>query len=92
MLDEGDWEAALARFEELEATGGGEIVAGVGEESTDLLPAFSATEVGDGLVIRVGLPEWGQRLDDGSPAVEQLTSNILDLLRGVQPRVRTARG
>lgn len=82
----------FTRVEELEATGGGDVVAGVGEESTDLLPALSAVRTGDGLVIRVGLPEWGRQLSSGSAAVEQLTANILDLLRGVKPRVRTARG
>ena len=64
----------------------------MGEETTDLMPALSAVESGDGLVIRVGLPEWGQRLAAGSAPVEQLTANVLDLLRGVEPRVRTARG
>ncbi len=82
----------FTRVEELEATGGGQVVAGVGEETTDLLPALSAVETGDGLVIRVGLPEWGQRLSEGSAAVEQLTANVLDILRGAEPRVRTARG
>ena len=82
----------FTRVEELEAPGGGEVVAGVGEESTELLPALSATRTGDGLVIRVGLPEWGRRLASGTAAVEQLTANILDLLRGAKPRVRTARG
>ena len=31
-------------------------------------------------MIRVGLPEWTRRLDDGE--VSQITSNIVDLLRG----------
>ena len=84
--------AGFTKVEELEATGGGKAVAGVGEETTDLLPALSAVETGDGLVIRVGLPEWGQRLSEGSAAVQQLTANILDILRGAKPRVRTARG
>ncbi len=39
-----------------------------------------------GLVIRVGLPEWTGRLKD--PEVAQLTSNIVDLLRGSKPKIR----
>ena len=78
--------------EELVTPGDGELRTGVGVESPDLLPALSATALGDGLVIRVGLPGWGQRLQDGSAAVEQLTLNIADVLRGAKPRVRTAKG
>jgi len=50
-------------------------------------PALTATRLGRGLVIRVGLPEWGARLDD--PTVAQITRNIADLLRGVRPRLRS---
>jgi hypothetical protein len=49
-------------------------------------PALVATRIGDGLVIRVGLPEWSQRLED--PEVAQLTANIVDVLRGRRPRPR----
>jgi hypothetical protein len=35
------------------------------------------------------LPEWPSRLDD--PDVAQITRNIVDLLRGVRPRVRSSR-
>jgi hypothetical protein len=40
-------------------------------------------------VIRVGLPEWAQRLRD--PEIAQVTRNIVDLLRGRTPRFRSAR-
>ncbi|MGH2949187.1 MAG: N,N-dimethylformamidase beta subunit family domain-containing protein, partial [Solirubrobacteraceae bacterium] len=49
-------------------------------------PAFAATRLGEGLVIRVGLPEWSQRLEDQQ--VSQLTRNIVDVLRGRRPRPR----
>lgn len=51
------------------------------------LPALAATEVGEGLVIRVGLPQWAQRLEDRQ--VAQITRNIVDLLRGTEPKIRT---
>jgi hypothetical protein len=50
-------------------------------------PALAATRVGEGLLVRVGLPEWTQRLDDRQ--VAQITRNIVDLLRGVEPQIRT---
>ena len=37
-------------------------------------PALAATEIGKGLFIRVGLPEWSSRLDDRQ--VSQVTRNI----------------
>jgi hypothetical protein len=49
-------------------------------------PAFAATAMGKGLVIRIGLPEWTQRLED--PQVSQLTHNVVDVLRGARPRIR----
>ncbi len=82
----------FTRVEELNNPGSGELLAGVGEETTELKPALSAVGLGDGVVIRVGLPEWGSRLDAGWAAPEQLTANIVDILRGLEPRVRTARG
>ena len=80
---------------------GGELLAALGvetltEEETpevpeDLppepLPALAATRLGEGLVVRVGLPEWGQRLDDRQ--VAQITRNIADLLRGAEPQIRS---
>jgi hypothetical protein len=79
-------------IEELVDPGPGTVVTSVGEESDELRPAFSAAEQGKGLVIRVGLRGWGERLAHGDDAVTQLTRNIVDLLRGVQPEARTARG
>jgi hypothetical protein len=52
------------------------------------LPALSATRLGEGLVIRVGLPEWSARLGDRQ--VAQITRNITDLVRGAEPRIRSA--
>jgi hypothetical protein len=49
-------------------------------------PALTSTRLGEGFVIRVGLPEWAQRLDD--PQVAQLTHNIADLLRNAKPKPR----
>jgi len=50
-------------------------------------PALTATRFGEGLLIRVGLPEWPKQLDDRQ--VAQITRNIVDLLRGVEPRIRS---
>ena len=52
-------------------------------------PALSATRIGDGLMIRVGLPQWAERIDDDRQ-VYQITRNIVDLLRGTEPKIRTA--
>jgi len=52
--------------------------------------ALTATRLGEkGLVIRVGLPQWAQRLKE--PQVAQVTRNIVDLLRGQEPKIRTLR-
>ena len=51
------------------------------------LPALASTRLGEGLLIRVGLPEWGRRLDDRQ--VAQITLNIADMLRRFEPRIRT---
>jgi hypothetical protein len=49
--------------------------------------ALTAARMGEkGLLIRVGLPEWPERLDD--PDVAQVTSNIVALLRGKTPKFR----
>jgi len=51
-------------------------------------PALISVRLGRGLLIRVGLPEWGRRLgEDGD--VQQITRNALDLLRRVRPRPRS---
>ena len=60
-----------------------------GEELPPSYPALALTEVGDGTVIRVGLPQWGTRLKQGSVPVQQLTRNIADILRGAKPEIRT---
>jgi hypothetical protein len=50
--------------------------------------ALTATRLGEkGLVIRVGLPEWTRRL--GEPQIAQVTRNIVDLLRGQEPKIRS---
>jgi hypothetical protein len=50
--------------------------------------ALTATRLGEkGLVIRVGLPQWGGRLEDTE--IEQVTRNIVDLLIGKTPKIRT---
>jgi hypothetical protein len=60
-----------------------------GKQARELRPALTAVRVGTkrGLVIRVGLPEWYAKLDD--PNVQQVTYNIIDLLRNVTPKIRT---
>ena len=60
-----------------------------GEEPPPKYPALALTEVGEGIVIRVGLPQWGARLKERSVPVQQLTRNIADILRGAQPEIRT---
>ena len=84
------------------ASGRGELQAALGVETAPpeetegvpeelpppALPALASTELGEGLMIRVGLPEWSQRLDDDRQ-VSQITLNIADILRGVQPRIRS---
>lgn len=54
------------------------------------LPVLAATRIGEGLMIRVGLPEWSQRVISDRE-VEQINRNIADLLRGVRPRLRSSR-
>jgi hypothetical protein len=52
--------------------------------------ALTAVRLGeDGLVIRVGLPEWAQRLRE--PQIGQVTRNIVDLLWGREPKIRSLR-
>jgi hypothetical protein len=64
--------------------------ASTGKAPRELRPALTAVKLGKGTVIRVGLPEWPQRLED--PNVSQVTHNIVDILRGVRPRIRSSRG
>jgi hypothetical protein len=52
--------------------------------------ALTAVRLGEeGLVIRVGLPQWARRLKE--PQVAQVTRNIVDLLRGQEPKIRSFR-
>ena len=87
---------------DLPAEGRGETLAALGVETVteetpevpdelppEPRPALSATQLGDGLVIRVGLPQWADRIDEDRQ-VFQITRNIVDILRGTEPRIRTA--
>jgi predicted component of type VI protein secretion system len=58
-----------------------------GEPLPATYPALTLSELGQGRVIRVGLPEWGRRLETHT-AVRQLTRNVADILRGFEPRIR----
>jgi hypothetical protein len=60
-----------------------------GEELPPSYPALALSQLGEGTVIRVGLPEWGAQLKRGSVPVQQLTRNIADILRGADPEIRT---
>jgi flagellar hook assembly protein FlgD len=60
-----------------------------GKDPREIRPALSATQLGKGVVIRVGLPEWTSKLGDSN--VAQVTHNIVDILRDVPPRIRSTR-
>jgi hypothetical protein len=60
-----------------------------GEEPRTALPALTATHLGKGVVVRVGLTEWVERAGTDRE-VGQITRNIIDILRRVKPRVRSA--
>ena len=97
--------AGFTRFEESAPVAGhATLLAGLGQDVSDAeraaaeqsgkparepRPALTAVRLGKGLVIRVGLPEWTQHLR--RPDVAQVTRNIVDLLRGVTPKVRSTR-
>jgi hypothetical protein len=83
---------------------GGKVVAALGQDVTDAereaaeekgeqprvaLPAFTAARLGKGVVVRVGLTDWVQRAGTDRE-VGQITRNIVDVLRRVKPRVRSA--
>lgn len=82
------------------ATGHGELLAALGVETAPpeeepgvpeeappaARPALAATQIGKGVMIRIGLAGWSQRLGDRQ--VAQITHNVADLLRGVTPRIR----
>jgi hypothetical protein len=61
------------------------------EPPPDARYALTAIRLGEkeGLIIRVGLPQWTQRLRE--PQIGQVTRNIIDLLRGQEPKIRTTR-
>jgi hypothetical protein len=59
------------------------------EPLPEVYPALTLSEVGEGTVIRVGLPEWGAQLRAGSVPVQQITRNIADILRGAEPEIRS---
>jgi hypothetical protein len=59
------------------------------EPLPDAYPAVALSELGKGIVIRVGLPQWGAQLRAGSVPVQQLTRNIADILRGAKPEIRS---
>jgi hypothetical protein len=60
------------------------------EQPPEARYALTAIRTGEkkGLIIRVGLPQWPQRLKE--PSVSQVTRNIIDLLRGQEPKIRSA--
>jgi FlgD Ig-like domain len=58
-----------------------------GKLPREALPIISQSRLGKGFVIRVGLPEWAARIGE-DPQVSQITRNILDLLRGIEPKPR----
>jgi FlgD Ig-like domain len=60
-----------------------------GEQPRTALPALTAARLGKGVVVRVGLTEWVQRAGTDRE-VGQITRNIVDVLRRVKPRVRSA--
>jgi hypothetical protein len=60
-----------------------------GEDPPETRPAVALSALGDGMVIRVGLPQWGARLQGHSVAVQQLTRNVADILRGREPKIRS---
>jgi hypothetical protein len=59
-----------------------------GEPPPEPRPALAATRQGSGLVIRVGLPDWSRRIFSDAD-VGQITRNIVDILRGTDPRPRS---
>jgi hypothetical protein len=81
-------------------SGGGKLLTAMGEPPEEPDPnapadqpapeeryALTATQLGKGTIIRVGLPQWSQRL--GETEIEQVTRNIADILRGATPKIRS---
>jgi len=87
---------------------GGEVVAGVGQpvtaeeiaaaEAAERDPrdadsyALSVVKQGEGYVLRVGVDGWVRRLAEGDAEVAQVTRNVIDLVRRVNPRPRSPVG
>ena len=96
------------RVEELVSPGeDAEVVAGIGQLVTEQevleaqeagrdpreeRPALSAVKQGEGYVFRVGIDGWAKRIAAGDQEVVQLTRNVVDLLRRVNPRPRSGLG
>jgi hypothetical protein len=81
-------------------SGRGKVLAALGVETApanpdavpDQLPpppraALAATQLGKGVMIRIGLPEWAEKLGDRQ--VAQITLNIADILRHMKARIHT---
>ena len=62
-----------------------------GELPREALPVLTATQLGKGVEIRVGLTQWAQRAGTDAE-VAQITHNIADILRHVRPKVQSAGG
>ena len=92
----------FSAFEESPPPGsdGGKLLSAMGEPPAEPDPnapadqpapeeryALTASQLGKGTVIRVGLPQWSQRL--GETEIEQVTRNIVDILRGATPKIRS---
>ena len=61
-----------------------------GQLAREPLPLLTATRLDKGIVVRVGDTDWVQRAGRDAE-VAQITRNIVDVLRRVTPRVRSAR-
>ena len=102
---DGTLDRPFPTVEELISPGdAGEVTAGIGQALTDAelaeaeaankppreeRPAITATKLGKGYVFRVGVPDWVPALAAGDAEANQLTRNVLDLLRRATPRVRS---
>lgn len=104
---DGELDHDFSHGEELVSAGRGEVVAGigkvVGEEEMQAAeaagrpvpeqrPVLTAVALGDGYVLRTGFSGWVPALEAGDPEVAQLTRNLVDLLRRVNPRPRSVGG
>ena len=60
-----------------------------GDLPREALPVLEATRLDKGIEIRIGLTDWARRAGSDRE-VAQITRNIVDILRRVTPRVRSA--